>query len=306
MEQAVIRVTDVEPISMRRRALVDAFLAGRNRGTLEAYQRSLGDFARFVGAPDAEAAAKVLIGRGHGEANGLALEYRAHLIERGLQAATINRHLAALRSAVAFAQTLGLVSWELKVPNLKAETFRDTRGPGREGFRLMLAAATNDRDRCILRLLHDLALRRSELLGLDVADLDLEGGAVWILGKGRSQMERLTLPEPTRAALTAWMAVRGSQAGPLFTNFDRAKKGSGRLSGTAVWQIVRKLGERAGFTTMRPHGLRHGAITEALDQTNGNVRAVQRFSRHRDLRVLLIYDDARSDMAGVVARLVAA
>lgn len=37
---------------------------------------------------------------------------------------------------------------------------------------------------------------------------------------------------------------------------------------------------------VRPHGLRHAAVTEAFDRTRGNVRAVQRFSRHRDLSVL--------------------
>ena len=53
---------------------------------------------------------------------------------------------------------------------------------------------------------------------------------------------------------------------------------------------------------VRPHGLRHAAITEALDLTKGNVRAVQRFSRHRDLRTLTIYDDNRQDLAGEIAR----
>jgi integrase/recombinase XerC len=58
--------------------------------------------------------------------------------------------------------------------------------------------------------------------------------------------------------------------------------------------------------TARPHGLRHAGITEALDLTKGNIRAVQRFSRHRDLRILNLYDDNRIDLGGDVARLVAA
>jgi hypothetical protein len=48
---------------------------------------------------------------------------------------------------------------------------------------------------------------------------------------------------------------------PLFVNFDRAGK-SGRLTGSAVYFIVRGLGTTAGFT-VRPHGLRHLAITSA-------------------------------------------
>ncbi|HVT40002.1 MAG TPA: hypothetical protein VHE78_13215 [Gemmatimonadaceae bacterium] len=53
------------------------------------------------------------------------------------------------------------------------------------------------------------------------------------------------------------------------------------------------------------HGLRHAAITHALDVCAGDVRKVQKFSRHRDLRTLTVYDDNRQDVAGEVAKLVA-
>jgi integrase/recombinase XerC len=124
-----------------------------------------------------------------------------------------------------------------------------------------------------------------------------------MLGKARSQKEPMTLPEPTKAALEAWLQARGTEDGPLFVNFHRAGKG-GRLTGSAVYFIVRELGTKAGLT-VRPHGLRHLAITSALDLTNGDLRAVQKFSRHKDVRVLNIYDDNRQDVAGDVARLVA-
>ena len=75
--------------------------------------------------------------------------------------------------------------------------------------------------------------------------------------------------------------VRGSENGPLFVNFDRARKGK-RLTGSAVYYIVSELGLKAGLT-VRPHGLRHLAITSALDLTKGDVRAVQKFSRHKDM-----------------------
>jgi len=111
------------------------------------------------------------------------------------------------------------------------------------------------------------------------------------------------LPKATRAALAAWVAVRGAQPGPLFTSLDRATKGQHRLTGTGLYKLVVALGKEAGLK-VRPHGLRHAAITLALDATAGDVRKVQRFSRHRDLRVLTIYDDSRLDLAGEVASLV--
>jgi integrase/recombinase XerC len=67
--------------------------------------------------------------------------------------------------------------------------------------------------------------------------------------------------------------------------------------------MVSKLGGAVGLVT-RPHGLRHAAITAALDKTNGNTRMVQRFSRHKKLETLGLYDDNRQDLGGEVARLV--
>jgi len=54
----------------------------------------------------------------------------------------------------------------------------------------------------------------------------------------------------------------------------------------------------------RAHGLRHAAITTALDWT-GDLRAVQPFSRHQDVRVLTVYDDNRADLGEQVAQRVA-
>ena len=160
------------------------------------------------------------------------------------------------------------------------------------------------RDKALVRLLHDVALRREEACALDVEDLDLEAGTVAILGKGRASKEKLTLPEPTKDALRAWLHVRGSEPGPLFHNFDRAAKGR-RLTGRSVHRMIGRLGKDVGLT-VRPHGLRHSAITEALEVTQGNIRAVARFSRHKQMAVIAVYDDCRRDLGGEVARLVAA
>jgi integrase/recombinase XerC len=166
------------------------------------------------------------------------------------------------------------------------------------------ADAKARRDRALLRLLYDLALRRGEVVSLNVESVDLEAGTLSVIGKGRTEEELLTLPPETKEALLSWLGVRGSEPGPLFVNFDRARKGH-RMTGTSLYRLIRELGLAAGLA-VRPHGLRHAAITEALDLTGGDVRKVQRFSRHRDLRVLNRYDDNREDLAGQVARRVAA
>lgn len=289
--------------------LMEAFLAGRKATTLQAYRQDLEDFRAFVGTAATADAAAVLLANGHGAANGLGLAYRAALVDRGLAPATVNRRLAALRSLVAVAGTLGLVPWRLEVANVKSEAYRDTRGPGRTGVRALLDElderldAKAVRDRALVRLLYDLALRRGEVVALDVADVDLEAGTVAVVGKGRTERVFLTLPEPTVDALAAWLEVRGDEPGPLFVNFDRAGKG-GRLTGRSVARVVAGVGEAVGLT-VRPHGLRHAAITDALDRT-GDARMVQRFSRHAKLETVMRYDDNRQDLGGEVARLVAA
>lgn len=89
--------------------LVGAFLSGRSARTLDAYRADLGDFAAFVGVEGVDEAAGALLACGLGAANERVLAYRAHLLERGLSPATINRRLSAVRSLVKLARTLGLV-----------------------------------------------------------------------------------------------------------------------------------------------------------------------------------------------------
>jgi integrase/recombinase XerC len=290
-------------------ALVQAFLSGKSARTLAAYRQDLIDFANFAGVGTLDAAAQILLGNGPGAANLTAITYRAALLDRGLAAATVNRRLAALRSLVTLAKTVGMIDFDLTVPGVKSEPYRDTAGPGGEGFARMLAVtdglrdAKGMRDRALLRLLHDLALRRGEVVSLDLAHVNLHGRTVAVRGKGRTERIALRMPEITRATLAAWIEVRGTEPGPLFTNLDRARKGD-RLTGTSVYRIVQRIGRDAGLDVW-PHGLRHLAITRALDATSGNVRAVRDFSRHASIQTVMLYDDCRTSRQGEIAALVA-
>jgi integrase/recombinase XerC len=243
--------------------LVEAFLAGRSAQTLRAYRHDLADFAASSGAGGINEAAAQLLARGHGPANETALRFRTQLQARGLAPATVNRRLAALRSLVKLARTLGLIPWILEVEGVRAECYRDTRGPGHAGFRKLLEALAGRRDtkalrdRALLRLLYDLGLRRAEVVSLDVEDLDLAAGTVAVLGKGRTQRVKLTLPVATQRALTAWLAVRGVPSGPLFTTLDRASRGR-RLSGwvcissCGTWASARAFGSGRTDCGTRP------------------------------------------------------
>lgn len=291
--------------------IVAAFLSGgRKPTTIEAYTCDLEDFRTFVKAADVESAAWTLLDLEPGPANALALKYKDDLIGRGLAPKTVNRRVGTLKALVRTAKTLGLVNSTLEIKGMEAPVLRDCRGPGTDGFRAMLAAIANRsdakgcRDRAILRMLFDLALRRGELVSLDLADVDAARGTIRILGKGRSSKETLSLPDPTKAALKAWLEARGTRPGPLFVSLDKHGTPGKRLTGRGCFAVVREIGRLAGIV-VRPHGLRHAAITRALDATHGDLRAVAKFSRHRDIRILTVYDDARRDVAGEISKMVA-
>ena len=302
--------SDSEAALARVRRLVAAFLQGRSVNTARTYASSLEDFRRFVGAVDVGTAAELLVTRSMGDANAMALEYRAHLMDRGLSSGTVNLRLAALRSLVKCARMIGVTPWVLEVPRLPDEALRETRGPGRDGFLKLMTTleARSDakavRDRLILRLLFERALRCSEVQQLDLNHVDLDAGAVSILGKGRRAREWVALAPSTLDAMREWIETRGSSPGPLFPRFMKGQSyGPGRISRQGLYRVVRQLGETVGIRA-RPHGLRHAAITDALDH-GADVRAVQRFARHRNINMTIRYDDNRQDLGGQVADLIA-
>ena len=292
--------------------LYAALLADAKKETTRiARVRDVADLARFLGLADPELATAALVAGGPGHGNALALGYRQGMQGRGLAAATINRRLKTCRRAVFLARRLGLIAWALDVDAMPDAPYRDTTGPGHDGWLRLKDAARGDRpkarrDRAMLLLLHDAALRRGELLALDVEDLDLSRARVQVMGKGRSAKEWLTLNDSTVKALSEWLDARGRHDGPLFVSFHRRHKagaGAGRLTGDGLADVVKALSRKAGLGRhARPHGLRHQGITRALDVMQGDMRKVQKFARHADPKTTQHYDDARRDFFGEVTR----
>jgi integrase/recombinase XerC len=292
--------------------MLELFLAGYTSQTSAAYSNDVAQFSVFLNTASSANACQRLLSGTAAAANTLVLNYRRHLLERGLSAATVNRHLSTLRALVSLARTVGVVEWRLHARNVRSRAYRDTTGPDGDGMRALLAAAHEQadsrkaaRDVALIHVMFDLALRRGEVCSLDVSDLSLDTGRLKILGKGESEPMPVAVPSATREVLSNWLSARGNEPGPLFVTFDtvRGNSGRGRLTGSGLWSIVRGLG-RAANLEVRPHGLRHSSVTHALNLTNGDLRRVQRFSRHRDIRTLMMYDDNRRALAGDIAELV--
>jgi integrase/recombinase XerC len=292
--------------------LVELILTGLRPQSAAGYRKDFDAFGRFAG-DTAEAALWRLLRSGPGPANAAALAWHAEMQGRGLAPATIARRLASLRRAVRRARMVGLTALVLETDAPRAEAFRDTRGPGAAGWAKMLRVAEVEaehgclrgaRNLALVRLLHDRALRRGEVTGLDYPDhFDPDRPAVAVQGKGRDGREWLTVNPETREALVRWIERRGDWPGPLFNRADRASRGDrSRITGESINRLVANLAKRAGLgRPVRAHGMRHSAITEALD-AGYDVRDVRLFSRHEKIDTVLIYDDRRRDVAGDITR----
>ena len=291
----------------RARAVLEMWLGGRCENTRQSYGRALRVFTRYLGVRGDVEAVREFLGRGQGHAVELFLGFRGWLADRDYSVATTNAFLSVLRSISAAADLVGAADFRVRGGALRAECYFDVRGPGVEKIRAALRGLAGRKDArgvrnyALLRLLWDLALRVGEIQALALADLDLRAGTLAVLGKGRREKERLTLPPATRKALRAWLRARGREEGPLFLGFQPGNRGVGlRLSARSIRRVTQEMGLGP------PHGIRHSAITAALDATGGDVRAVRVFSRHEKIQTVLIYDEKRRGEAARVARLVAA
>jgi len=137
----------------------------------------------------------------------------------------------------------------------------------------------------------------------DINDFDQKSKTLRIYGKGRgNQSEIISLGSGTVTAIESWLSARGDVPPDksLFVSVNIGYK-DGRLSTQGIYNIVSDRCQAAGINkTMSPHRVRHSAITAALEATNGDVRRVQKLSRHSSLNTLLIYDDNRKNHQGEV------
>lgn len=285
----------------------------RSVNTQKAYEKDINDFFKVMtGKLPTPDVVLEFLHLEQGQAMAVVLKYKAHLIRKGLKEATVNRRIAAIKSLVVTGRKLGVCHYSLEdVQSERVQKYRDTSGIDRGTFELILnqcdvTTPKGKRDYAILRLLWGNALRRNEVCQLNVGDFDPETKTLRILGKGRgTQSEVIDLGVGTVAAISQWLETRPGvkDNSALFVSVDFANAG-GRLTGDGLRKMLVKLSERAGIKKqMSPHRVRHSAITAALDATDGNVRKVQKLSRHRKLDTLMIYDDNRHKDQGQITDL---
>lgn len=223
--------------------------------------------------------------------------YAAWLHQQGYAKSTIARRVAAVRSWFRFLRRQGLVE------SNPAEGLRGPRQdkklphflPEKAMTELLEAPADLTplglRDRALLETLYSAGLRVSEVVGLNLTDLDLDDGLATIRGKGKR--ERLALLGPQAvSALQEWFAGRklllaGKEGGRIDAVF--LNKNGTRLTSRSVGRLMHKYLGQAGLDPeTSPHSLRHSFATHLLDH-GADIRSVQELLGHRSLATTQIY-----------------
>jgi site-specific recombinase XerD len=198
--------------------------------------------------------------------------YRAKLEGDGLAAATINVRLCAIRKLAVEAADNGLLD-----PDLAAGIGR-VKGAKRLGVRLgnwltlpqaqtLLAApdattVKGMRDRAILAVLLGCALRRSELAGLMLEQIQQRDGR-WVVadlvGKG-GRVRTVPIPAWVKVSIDAWTIAAGIENGRIWRSINRGGRvwGAG-LTEKVVWYVVERYAAVAGISNIAPHDLRRYA-----------------------------------------------
>lgn len=294
--------------------LIRRLMVGKSELTQKTYEADLEAFARFLGCARAELGVGVLLDGGAEITYGKLLDYQDALKKKGLQNTSINRKLACVRSVLALARETGLIDWSVRVRSLKVEPYRDTRGPCDDDIRRLISlvksrdGAKAARDYAAIVFMVGMALRRNEVRMIDMEDVDLIGGTVWVLGKGRTQKENLDIPEAVRKTLLLWLGFRGMSPGPLFIGLDHNDQKPGRVSRRAFNKMLTVYGRIIG-KHITPHGLRHAAITKAVSlaqEVGVTLPELLQFSRHKQLKTLQIYIDNVRNVQNRIASAVSA
>ena len=261
---------------------------GASRLTLAAYDADLRDYFAYLiemGVADpADVTRDDIAG------------YEADLAQRGYASSTVSRRVSAVKGFHRF-----LAADEIVATNPAASVVIPKK-PDRLPDALSVAQvaalldqsfpedARGARDRAMLEVLYGCGLRVGELVGLDVGDVDFDGGVLRVFGKGsRERIAPISgtaehaLSEYLYGGARAELSMKGKGAAAAFLNAR-----GGRITRQAVHSIVARAGEHVGILNLHPHMLRHSFATHMLEG-GADLRSIQEMLGHSDISTTQIY-----------------
>jgi integrase/recombinase XerD len=288
---------------------IDAFLSSLQSdrqyspNTSAAYRNDLLQFLAYLNAPPAEDQATPVTTWPEMTNEHLG-GYLLYLRSRAYAASTVARKTAALKSFSSYLRKQGIVSEAIgaRLSSPKVDKYVPKAITRDEVTHLLEqpTSATPDRpesirDRAMLTLLYDTGMRVSELVGLDVADVDLDQARVQCQGKaGRTRtvpMNPLALSALTDYLDRARATLTNADAVSLFVNHR-----GGRLTRQGFWLILKSYAQRAGIDDITPHTLRHSYAVHALGR-GAALSEVQKQLGHVSISTTQIYRQLATDGA---------
>jgi len=229
--------------------------------------------------------------------------YLAELEATGYVKASIARRVAELRSFGDFLVREGTLERNIfrmvSAPRIPKRLPRYLTVAEVEALLAVLDTSTplGLRDRAIIEVLYAAGLRVSELVGLDMADVDLAQAQVRVVGKGGKERIGLLGRPAVRAVQVYLKAGRPALVGRQPTNALWLNHRGGRLTARGVALILSKAGKQAGIRTpVSPHILRHSFATHLLDG-GADLRVVQELLGHANLATTQIYTHVSQNRA---------
>ena len=220
--------------------------------------------------------------------------YAAGLTRKGRSAATVTRSIASIKSFYNCMIALGIMDHNPAkgVAPAKVERKLPQILTGKEVELLLEQPECTDlkgyRDRAMLELLYATGIRVSELIALDVDDLNLPGGVLKCYSKGKERIIPL-YPAAIRA-LNEYVhnirpqLVESVDETALFLNMSGE-----RMSRQGFWKIIKHYQEKAGIQTeITPHTLRHSFAAHLLEN-GADLKLVQELLGHTDIASTQFY-----------------
>ena len=273
--------------------LIDGFIdnvwleKGLSQNTLNAYRQDLSNFSNWLNPVYLEKANKINL-----------LDYLAYRLKQGYSSRSTARSLSSLRAFYAYLLSKSLINEnptsKIQSPKLGHSLPKVLSEEDVE--KLINAPSTKEpiglRDRAMLELLYACGLRISELINLDVLNLNLRQGVVKVLGKGGK--ERLV---PIGDQALDWISNYLTYGREQLINDNKkspylflSNRGTG-MTRQAFWYRIKLYANKSGVDrSLSPHTLRHAFATHLLNH-GADLRTVQLLLGHTSLSTTQIYTE---------------
>jgi integrase len=233
------------------------------------------------------------------------LDYRRYLDSRtDYSVSTKNKYFTSAKRYTGILHTAGLLPVDITkdISGKDLKGFKQDKKHKKDGLssdeiisltdylQSLEPTANSKRLKAMLALFIYQGLRQIEVTRLDVTDIDLKNSKAFIKGKGRDDKEPIALHPYTATALNDYLLATNKKSGALFTSNSNNSLNE-RLQTRAVRKIIKQVLDNLAIKNS-VHGFRHYFTTTMVKHYKGDLLAVAHYTRHKNLEMLQVYNDA--------------